>query len=832
MGDADMVLYAAFSKVTNQYDVTFYDEDGTTVLKAATKYDYGTAAADIVKPDDPTKPADETYTYAFAGWDPVVADVTADATYKATYTSTYIDYTITYNTGDHPADSYTAPAAKTDAHNGVAYDLPAAATPADGYTFAGWSPDGGTTLYAGGASYTPTGTATLTAIYTENKYNVVYNANGGTGSVPAGETNVSYTANITIASGDGLTNNGYTFIGWSTDPAATTAEYSAGASVNKLSATDGANVTLYAVWSAAAYVITYDYDGADTPYPANAAGYDVTDLPITLTQPTKTGYDFTGWTIAVKSGEDGAAVVDGDTIKAGTWGNLTVKANWTPAEVNYTVKHWQQNLDNDDYTEVAADAQTQQGYTESDTAASAKTYTGFTAKPITQKTIAADGSTVVDVYYDRDTYTVTYAYTGSVPSGVTAPVDASSPYKYGATVTVKNDPDAVSGYTFGGWDKTGTFVIDADTTITGNWSLITYHINFTNDAGALVEAVPFTAETTSITAPAVPAKSENADWYEAGVWGAYDLTNLADQDVTPTYAKKTFTITFQDENGDPLADQGSDPTFDIDDKSVTPPAVPDKPGYTGTWPVDTSTAGDKTIQPTYTPINYTIKFETDGGTAIPDMTYTIESTDTLPAATGKTHHSFENWKVTTAGGNWAADTAINGGTPVAGRYGDVTLTAQWTVSLNYTLEEYKYAPAGYKMLIVDAAGAGDGNVYQYNGETMYYISDANYKTGTSTAVFYTLVEESSFSIDKIAAAAGTQATITYNGDVNGDGTINIADANAVFQMVVNTGSYYGIDQLTIAQRLAADMVKVTDNAEYRGSIEDVNAIVNVINGVG
>jgi hypothetical protein len=63
-------------------------------LKAATAYDYGTPAASIVKPADPTKASTAQYTYEFAGWSPVIANVTADATYKATYSSTVNEYRV------------------------------------------------------------------------------------------------------------------------------------------------------------------------------------------------------------------------------------------------------------------------------------------------------------------------------------------------------------------------------------------------------------------------------------------------------------------------------------------------------------------------------------------------------------------------------------------------------------------------------------------------------------------------------------------------------------------------------------------------------------------
>ena len=69
------------------YTVTFVDEDGETVLKAAQSYEEGTAVADIEVPADPTKAADANYTYTFSGWTPELAEVTANVTYTAQYTS-------------------------------------------------------------------------------------------------------------------------------------------------------------------------------------------------------------------------------------------------------------------------------------------------------------------------------------------------------------------------------------------------------------------------------------------------------------------------------------------------------------------------------------------------------------------------------------------------------------------------------------------------------------------------------------------------------------------------------------------------------------------------
>ena len=74
------------------YTVKFVDEDGSTISE--TKYEEG---ATIVEPTAPTKEADASYTYEFAGWDSEVAEtVTGDVTYKATYNKKAIEYTVTF----------------------------------------------------------------------------------------------------------------------------------------------------------------------------------------------------------------------------------------------------------------------------------------------------------------------------------------------------------------------------------------------------------------------------------------------------------------------------------------------------------------------------------------------------------------------------------------------------------------------------------------------------------------------------------------------------------------------------------------------------------------
>lgn len=109
-------------------------------------------------------------------------------------------------------------------------------------------------------------------------------------------------------------------------------------------------------------------------------------------------------------------------------GNKVINAEYTAkTDIAYTVEHYQQNIADDDYSLVAADTQNLTGTTDTDTNATAKNYTGFTALQIKQAKIAGDGSTVIKVYYDRLTYTVIWkGVSGEV-------VETDENVRYGAT---------------------------------------------------------------------------------------------------------------------------------------------------------------------------------------------------------------------------------------------------------------------------------------------------------------------------------------------------------------------------------------------------------------
>lgn len=157
---------------------------------------------------------------------------------------------------------------------------------------------------------------------------------------------------------------------------------------------------------------------------------------------TRIGYTQTGWA-TTDGGAQAYALGASYTDDA----PITLYPVWT-ANTNtaYTVEHWQQNVERTDYVKVDTDEKN--GTTGAETVAAAKTYTGFTAQSFNQVAIAADGGTVVKIYYNRNTYTVTYTDNGVFLSNVTF-----EDVVYGAKAPAYPDTPTRTGYTFGGWYK-------------------------------------------------------------------------------------------------------------------------------------------------------------------------------------------------------------------------------------------------------------------------------------------------------------------------------------------------------------------------------------------
>ena len=216
--------------------------------------------------------------------------------------------------------------------------------------------------------------------------------------------------------------------------------------------------------------------------------------PTMAADPTRTGFTFSGWKKVVDGDPSGATLFSETIASTALTEDTTYEAQWTADEdTAYKVKHYQEQLDG---TFVLHETEKLTGTTGDTATATPKSYTGFTFDAgnednVTSGTIAGDGSLVLKLYYVRETYTVTYDANGG--SGTMNDEN----YKYGATVTVKDNGFTRENYEFTGWafDADGdepageTFTITENTTLYAQWEKITGTLTVTKTFSGL-DALP------------------------------------------------------------------------------------------------------------------------------------------------------------------------------------------------------------------------------------------------------------------------------------------------------------------------------------------------------
>ena len=193
--------------------------------------------------------------------------------------------------------------------------------------------------------------------------------------------------------------------------------------VGEVSYVEGGSIYLYPI-IANGHWITFDSKGGSYVEPQF-----VTDTTKKPTPPAKPGYDFAGW----YTNEETNNEFEFDNILSN---NLTLYAKWTPNNrVSYTVIHWWENANDDGYS--FHESKTEYGKVGATTSVSAERYNGFTAQTINQETIAGDGSTIVNVYYKRNVYTVKFYSYSSWVSRSEEYTNLRITAKYGANISDK-----------------------------------------------------------------------------------------------------------------------------------------------------------------------------------------------------------------------------------------------------------------------------------------------------------------------------------------------------------------------------------------------------------
>lgn len=453
--------------------------------------------------------------HTFLGWS--TSSTATSATYKAgtAYTITsgltlYAvwqknNYTITIRRGTgiaditQPAISWTNDYKQTTAAYGSSFTVNASVS--TGYHWVNWTGSFTTTTQ----QYTFTVGAQnydVTANAAPNTYTVAYNANGGSGTTASS----SHTYNTAKAlTANGFSRTGYTFLGWNTNSAATTATYTNGQEVTNLTATNGATVTLYAIWQINSYYLDVNWtlDGESF---AGSSSIAVADVYINDTKVasavgdyyTKHNYGSTYEVVATT--KTGYSFSDGTTSKTltGTIGTSAVNALFALTTNTYNVAY---NANGGLTTPETQTAKYNSEITIANAISKANTDVSGTIT-LTYNVNGGDGtiSNSTGIYVDTIPYTFNRWALNSVDgtqyeagSTYTIPASNSTMYatwtagtqtrKTNPSITITSSKPTRSGYTFLGWAETSTakeptylaetaYTFAKDTTLYAVWKLV------------------------------------------------------------------------------------------------------------------------------------------------------------------------------------------------------------------------------------------------------------------------------------------------------------------------------------------------------------------------
>ena len=418
----EITLYASWT--ANTYTLSLYDGDELLSSESVT---YG----DTVSIADLTEPSKEGYT--FAGW--VDADgnaVTEDITVTGEITL-YASWTAnTYTLSLYDGDELLSSESVTYGDTVSIADLTEPSK--EGYTFAGWTDAEGNAVTE---DITVTGDVTLYASWTVNTYILNFYSDGKLVSIRTCE----YGETVDVDSLPTLTKEGYTFAGWTDKD---------GNGVTEDITVTG-EITLYASWTANAYTLSL-YDG-DELLSSESVTYGDTVSIADLTEPTKDGYTFAGWT-----DEEGNAVTEDITVT----GDITLYASWTVNTyilnfysdgklVSIRTCEYGETVEVDSLPTLTKEGYTFAGWTDAD------------GNAVTED-IKVTGEITLYASWTANTYMLSL-YDGDE-------LLSSESVTYGDTVSIADLTEPTKeGYTFAGWTDEEGDAVTEDITVTGDITL-------------------------------------------------------------------------------------------------------------------------------------------------------------------------------------------------------------------------------------------------------------------------------------------------------------------------------------------------------------------------
>ena len=215
------------------------------------------------------------------------------------------------------------------------------------------------------------------------------------------------------------------------------------------------NMRITAKFNPIHYSLNYNYDHGSA---SNPSTYTIEDQ-ITITNPTRTGYNFIGW-----SEGDSEEIIPVYTIYPGTHENITLVAHWSAqSNIGYKVIHQKQKLVGNEYE--VEEIEELAGEAGASVTPQPRQYTGFRSPAAVTRTIAPDGSLEITYSYDREEYTFTIPDRTYVNEGSST---ANGTYRYGTQIHVTATTRNGYVFTWSDGDTSGynrTFTLTNDKTI-------------------------------------------------------------------------------------------------------------------------------------------------------------------------------------------------------------------------------------------------------------------------------------------------------------------------------------------------------------------------------
>ena len=372
-------------------------------------------------------------------------------------------------------------------------------------------------------------------------------------------------------------------------------------------------------WTAPTYAVTLNTNGG-TINNGNVTGYTYgvgATLPA-ADDMTYTGHTFKGWYDNENlTGSPVTAIGNTET------GNKEYWAKWEINQYTVTVKPENGKADiiiTQDYgTPITAPTLTREGYT----------FKGWDKE--IPETMPAENITV-KAQWEINQYTITFDTNGG---SEIAPITQD----YGTEITAPDNPTR-KGYTFKGWDREIPETMPAENiTVKAQWEINQYTITFDTNGGS--EIAPITQDYgTEITAPADPTrKGYTFKGWDKEIPETMPAGNIT---VKAQWEINQYTITFDTNGGSEIV-----PITQDYGTEITVPDNPTRKGYTFMgWDKEipkTMPAENITVKAQWEINQYTIAFDTNGGSEIAPITQDYGTEITAPDNPTRKGYTFKGW---------------------------------------------------------------------------------------------------------------------------------------------------------------------------------------------